>query len=372
MSSGVINSGVVALVGSPNSGKTTLFNWLTGLRYNTVNYPGSTVEYSVGTTHSRYGEAVRLMDAPGVYSLFPKSPEEEITLKAILDHPTYGPAELVLSVVDATHLSRHLLTTKQLISAGFPTILAVTMIDLLREAGQKLDAEGLARELGCPVVLIEGQLGGGVVELVSKLHEFFQSGGKAVRLHSVGDWNRERIEQSIAETQDIERRVVSRTGIQKGLDSIARTARIDKYLLHPVFGIAIFLAIMSAVFTSIYWVAAPLMDFVDAGFSWVASEIINLNANPLLLDFFANGIVASFGAVLVFVPQIFILFMGIAILEDSGYLARSATIIDRPFRFFGLSGRSFVPLLSGFACAVPAMMAARSISSSRERWLTLF
>lgn len=373
MHSTVIHSGIVALVGSPNCGKTTLFNWLTGLKYNTVNYPGSTVDYSIGSTHERYGPSVRLMDTPGIYSLFPKSPDEEVTINALFHHPQFSSAERVISVVDATQLSRHLLVTRQLIESGFQVILAITMVDLLREKGIELDVDLLSNRLKCPVILIDGRLGGGVIDLVDQVRSSLgETPTISGAIHRIANWNEDKIEKVLGETQLIEREVCQHKHSQQKLDSMSRTAQIDRLLLHPLFGLVFFVAIMAGIFTSIYWLAQPLMDAVDQGFSFVARSLMQLGPHSLWVDFLANGLVASFGSVLVFVPQIFILFFGIALLEDSGYLARSATLVDRPLRFLGLSGRSFVPLLSGYACAVPAMMAARTVSSRRERWLTLF
>ena len=370
----IVNPGVVALVGSPNSGKTTLFNWLTGLRYNTVNYPGSTVEYCIGTSHNRFGNPVRLMDTPGVYSLFPKSLDEKVAVSALHEHPEYGSAELVLSVADATQLGRHLLVTKQLIESGFRVILAVTMVDILRETGKDLDIDGLSVELGCPVVAIDGRLGGGVLELLEVVRNSLGNDLGQVKPHQIDSWEAEKTE-TVVKDMDRMAKVVIRSrkdGQVKGLDFEGRTALLDKFLLHPVFGILLFVGVMAGLFTSIYWLATPLMDYVDEGFSFAADWVLGIGGGTLWADFLANGVIASFGAVLVFVPQIFILFLGICFLEDSGYLARAATMMDKPFSKLGLSGRSFVPLLSAHACAVPAMMAARSIGGHRERLLTLF
>ena len=361
-----------ALVGSPNSGKTTLFNWLTGLRYNTVNYPGSTVDYSAGTSHSRYGESVHLMDTPGVYGLSPKSPDEEVTINALQENFSWGSVKLVISVVDATHLSRQLLLTRQLLASGFQVIVAVTMMDLLSEKGLEIDIEALAKELNCTVVPIDGRLGGGVQILVDETRRVLSDNRQMKLTHRIESWKAGDIERVLGETRAIEKKLVQPNRARRGLDAAERTSKIDGVLLHPFLGLIMFLVIMSLLFTSIYWLATPVMDLVDSGFSWLSRLVSELGSGALWSDFLANGLVSSFGAVLVFVPQIFILFMGIALLEDSGYLARSATLMDRPLRMLGMSGRSFVPLLSGYACAVPAMMAARTVNSKRERWLLLF
>ncbi|MCB0386682.1 MAG: ferrous iron transporter B, partial [Bdellovibrionales bacterium] len=369
-----VNPGVVALVGSPNSGKTTLFNWLTGLRYSTVNYPGSTVDYSMGTSHNRYGDPVRLMDTPGVYSLFPKSMDEEVAVKALHSHPEFGAAELVLSVADATQLARHLLVTRQLVDSGFKVVLAVTMVDLLREQGKELDTQLLSQELGCPVIGIDGRLGGGVLDLVAEIRKALGKEPGELKPQRLDNWQAQKTESVIRESDQLARKVLKtrQDGEKSRMDATERTALIDKFLLHPVLGLVLFLSIMAGLFTSIYWLAQPFMDGIDEGFSFLADQVLQLGGGALWADFIANGVIASFGAVLVFVPQIFILFLGITFLEESGYLARAATMMDKPFSKIGLSGRSFVPLLSAHACAVPAMMAARSIGGRKERLLTLF
>lgn len=373
--------GVIALVGSPNSGKTTLFNWITGSRFKTVNYPGATVDYSVGVTHDRFGEALNVMDTPGTYSLEPKSPDERVTYDAIFSHKVFGASRLVISIADATRLSRQLLLTQQLIDAGFRVVLAVTMGDLLAERGESLSTDQLSKELGIPVVLINGRLGGGVQELIEVARtELARSSTDGVRApKGFSNWDAARVEESIGVTSRIAVRAIVRREVspteRTRLDrqtAQERTRRIDQWLLHPVWGLTIFFGLMAALFSSIFWVAAPLMDLVDGSFTWLGDQILSFGADNLVLQFLSGGVIASVSSVLVFIPQIFILFVGIILLEDSGYLARSATLIDKPLSKIGLGGRAFVPLLSGYACAVPAMMAARTINSRRERWLTLF
>jgi ferrous iron transport protein B len=379
-------STVIALVGSPNSGKTTLFNWLTGARSKTVNYPGSTVDYSVGETHPRMhvsasDQPLTIMDTPGTYSLDPKSPDEKVTTEAIFAHPTFGAARLVISVVDATHLSRHLLVTKQLIKAGFNVVLAVTMRDLLREHDEDLDVDLLSRELGVPVVLIDGRLGSGVRELLASARselgrinvtDFRQD--RASR--PLSPWSEEEVETTLREVIRLSDRarvaLDKRPGDSEEYKTArARTRRLDQVLLHPFWGLILFLSLMSILFSSIFWLAQPLMDLVDQLLSGLAGGVLAWAPESLFAQFVSGGVIASVSSVLIFVPQIFILFVGIIFLEDSGYLARSATLVDKPLSLFGLGGRSFVPLLSGYACAVPAMMAARTINSRRERLLTL-
>ena len=370
--------GVVALVGSPNCGKTTLFNWLTGSRFKTVNYPGATVDYSIGSSHSRFGPAISVMDTPGTYSLDPKSPDEWVTLNAIFRHPSFGTARLIVSVVDATQLSRQMLVTRQLLSSGFRVVTAVTMSDLLSERGEELDVQALSRALNSSVVLIDGRLGGGISELIGVIGEELKKINQ-LDLNNrpspviPGSWNAERLQTTMEETSQLAGQVIRASIHPRAVSTAAeRTRKIDAVLLHPVWGLIIFVLIMGILFTSIFWVAKPVMDAVDFAFTFFGEHVLRLAPENLLIQFFVNGVVASAAAVFVFVPQIFILFVGIILLEDSGYLARSATLVDRPLSMLGMGGRSFVPLLSGYACAVPAMMAARTINSKRERWLTLF
>lgn len=373
----IVYEGTVALVGTPNCGKTTLFNWLTGSRFKTVNYPGSTVEHSLGSTHTRFGESLLIMDTPGTYSLAPKSPDERVTFEAIFNHKAHGAARVVVSIADATQLWRHLLLTKQLLDAGFSVVLAVTMLDLLHEKGEDLDLKKLSGDLGIPVVAFDGRLGGGSQELVNVIHQEFERQTHLRSPRFETPWTDERVEATLGEMAKTAASAVhplppKTTREANKLNARERTRKIDSVLLHPVYGLIVFVLLMTAIFSSIFWMAAPVMDLIDVAFSGLGERVLAINPESLFFQFLSGGVFASLGAVLVFVPQIFILFLGIILLEDSGYLARSATLIDQPLSKLGMGGRSFVPILSGYACAVPAMMAARTINSKRERWLTLF
>jgi ferrous iron transport protein B len=356
---------VIALLGAPNSGKTTLYNWLTNSKFKTVNYPGATVEYSIGTLGPQYqGEPFLVMDTPGTYSLFPKSTDEEVTLKSLLEHPSYGALKKVIVVVDGTQMVRHLLLARQVKEAGFGLVLAVTMSDLLRKNGLNVNLKILQDEFKCPVVLIEGLLGGGVQELIESLHKI--PGHEGRRLEH---WSSATLNANLKEIEKLGGLALS----GKNADALYEsTARWDRLLLHPFFGLLIFAGLMFGLFSSIFWLAAPFMEWVDIGFEMLNQTVLQLSPGSLWTDFLGTGLIKSMGAVMIFVPQIFILFFGIGLLESSGYLARAATLIDRPFSKLGMSGRSFVPLLSSFACAVPALMATRNISSARDRWITNF
>jgi ferrous iron transport protein B len=365
-----MSSQFVALVGAPNSGKTTLYNWLTGSKFKTVNYPGATIEYSLGKLATHWNQGSHLiMDTPGTYSLDPKSEDERVTHEALFNHPTHGAASLVVVVIDGTQISRQLTLVQQLMAAGFPVIGAVTMSDLLKKENQDVDWAHLEEILGIKIVTVEGVLGQGVDLLCQEINQAMQnikSQPVLSKTSFLGDKQFEVYQKnSLIWSHKIQKN-------KKILNVFKNTQKIDSFLLHPVGGIFLFLAIMSLLFSSIYWMAQPYMDLIDSGFAFLADAVIKDRENLLWADFLSNGVIKSLGSVLIFLPQIFILFFGIGILESSGYLARAATLVDKPFSKLGLSGRSFVPVLSGFACAVPAIMATRNISSKRDRLITSF
>lgn len=365
----------VALVGAPNSGKTTLYNWLTGSNFKTVNYPGATVEFSIGhlAPHLRtqQDESLFVVDTPGTYSLHPKSADEEVTIRALYENPRIGHADAVIVVVDGTQLSRHLQLVQQTKQTGFPMVVVVTMSDLLRKQNIHMSLDLLEKAFQCPVLAFDGLLGGGLKEIVSVLRTLKPN----PNFQKPVPWDFETQEAKLKECDRLSHCVMTNKSgsANDQLQSLLKTTRrLDQVLLHPVFGLILFFLVMGFLFTSIFWLAKPLMDLVDSSFAAIAALIHGWNEKALWTDFLAHGIVSSFGAVLVFVPQIFILFFGIGILESTGYLSRAATLIDKPFSMLGMSGRSFVPILSGFACAVPAMIATRNISSTRDRWITNF
>lgn len=359
----------VALVGPPNSGKTTLYNWLTGSRFRTVNYPGSTVDYSIGSLapHFEKQSSWQVVDTPGTYSLIARSADEEVTIGTLFRLQV----DAVLVVVDGTQLERQLPLVQQIQTVGFSVVLAVTMGDLLRRHKMSLSESQLSQGLRCPVVVCDGTLGGGIPELIEALDTLPPSKPEESLLRQ-GELLHQALARSHQELQQLAQSVV--LGKERVGDVFLTTHRLDRWVLHPLVGPLIFTSLMALLFTAIFWFAAPFMEFIDQGFSWAGdyakSYIENAFGTPLIADFFSSGVLASFAAVLVFVPQIFILFFGIGILESSGYLSRAAALIDEPFRRVGLSGRSFVPMLSGFACAIPAIMAARNLSSPRDRWIT--
>lgn len=350
----------IVLVGPPNAGKTTLFNWITNSKFRAVNYPGSTVDCLKGLSHPKFGRPLAVVDSPGIYGLRGDSPDEEVTVRLLRHDRKLGALDAAIVCVDATQLERHLPLVIQIQSLGWPVAVALTMPDLESESGITTDMKSLSQSLGVPVVRIDGRLGLGVEELL-----------EAVR--GVGEQcpvpDEISHEKALAEARAVAAET-SRRG-KVATSPLERSVRLDSWLLHPVWGLVFFLIVMISLFTAVFWLADPLMGLVDAGFSRLGETVHSVFGKTGFADFLADGLIASFGAVLVFVPQILILFILLGVLEDSGYLARAATLVDRPLAAVGLSGRAFVPLLSGYACAVPAIMAARTIRSARERWIAI-
>ncbi len=364
-------SSYVAIVGAPNTGKTSLYNQITGSHYKTVNYPGATVDYSLGDTRSQWGDPFPIVDTPGTYSLFPKSADEQVTSKILFEGIDQASTpRTVVVVVDATRMRRDLLVVEQSKEAGFDVVVALTMTDLLAKQGLVINCEALSESLGSPVVPVNGLTGNGVPELINALRARDNEHPREIRKPQ--QWNMEQHFQFASKAQRIFERVVSKQGEKTKHDPALVTRKIDGVMLHPFWGIFLFALIMTGMFTAIFWLATPFMDLVDGAFSWAAEATLSANPNSLFFDFLANGLITSLGAVVIFVPQIVILFLVVGLLEDTGYLSRAATLIDKPLAKIGLNGRSFVPMLSGFACAIPAMMAARTIGSKREKFITLF
>lgn len=357
----------VALVGYPNSGKTTLYNWLTGSKYKTVNYPGSTVEYSVGRLVSQLSNKVQgevnFIDTPGIYSLHPQTADEQVTVNVLKN--VQLKVNLVLLVIDITQISRQLHLVKQLKDSGTPFKIVFTMTDILAKTKQKLDVDKLKDIFKVDIINFEGVFGKGLVEIVQSLDHSLLTQSFVSQRSSFEAWN----ENKQVENNTWVQETLNQIKYEKADQSIlAPTIAIDRWLLHPVFGFVFFFITMTILFSSIYWLAAPFMDWIEAGFSVVA-EFVKSNMAGLVGDFLADGIVAAIGGVAVFVPQIFILFTLMYVLESSGYLARVAALIDKPMSMIGLGGRSFVPMLSGFGCAIPAIIATRNISSRKEKLL---
>lgn len=352
---------VVALVGPPNSGKTTLFNRLTGLRQKVANFPGVTVEHHIGKAQLPGHQEVDLIDLPGIYSLQPRSEDEQVTRDAITGMaPGLARPDAVILVLDATNLSRHLTLAASILSLGMPTLVTLNMADDLRERGGAVDVESLAKQLGAPVVLVSGASGEGV----EAVHSFLTGGigvPAPVQLPVL---------QDVPACRQWARKVTNEAGYEHPAAPVW-TRRLDRVFLHPVWGPLVFVLVVGAVFQTIFTGARPLMDgvewFVAATGDWMRGVLPAGALRSLVVDGAWGGV----GAVLVFLPQILLLFLFISLLEDTGYLARAALIADRTMAKVGLQGKSFIPLLSAYACAVPAILATRTIENKRDRIATI-
>jgi ferrous iron transport protein B len=350
----------IALVGAPNAGKTTLFNALTGSSAKVANYPGVTVERREGTLRNSQ-RPVRVLDLPGTYSVVGETPDEQIVEK-VLAGRLAGEQELdgIVAVVDATTLRRGLGLVRELLKRGRPTALVLTMIDEVRARGGKIEPSRLSQLLGIPVLGVVGHRGVGMDPLFRILQEPWRW-SKAAVLPPADD-----AVARFAWVDDVCRKIGA-----EALEPDTTTDRIDRVLLHPVAGIAVFAAVMVLLFQSIFSWAVPAMDAIDGGFGELGRVSRELLPGGWLTDLWTDGVLAGVGSVLVFLPQIVILFTFIHLLQDVGYMARAAFVVDRVMGWVGLQGRSFVPLLSCYACAVPGIMAARTIQSPRERLATI-
>ncbi|MFO0811204.1 MAG: ferrous iron transport protein B [Gemmataceae bacterium] len=417
----------VALVGNPNAGKTTLFNALSGLRQRVGNYPGVTVEMKKGTADFG-GEAVELIDLPGTYSLAPRSPDEMVAVDLLLGRAGEPPPDAILAIVDASNLERHLYLVTQLLELGRPVVLALNMIDVAQSQGVRIDHAALAQRMGVPVVPIRANKGVGLDELKRAITAAAKGGPPPRGPKFPEAFDREAAELAKSLGPDVpaylverllldigghtERRFAEEFGPGVGervaaarqrlsaagcavpaVEAKARyawireatagcvtrpaarpvtaTDRLDRVLTHKLWGTLVFLGLMFVVFQSIFTWARPLMALIGAGQDWLTALVRDaLPAGPLT-DLLADGVLKGVGGVIVFLPQILILFGFIAVLEDCGYMARAAFLMDRLMAKCGLSGKSFIPLLSSVACAVPGIMATRVIENRRDRLATI-
>lgn len=423
----------IALAGNPNSGKSTIFNLLTGLRQKVANYPGVTVEKKEGVLALPGAPQVHVVDLPGIYSLNPRSPDEEVAHDVLLGlRADTAPPDLIVAVVDASNLERNLFFASQLLSIGRPVVIALNMMDVARAAGFVIDVAALQAELGVPVVAMAANRGEGAAELRAAIsaqlrapsvprervplsphiaaivdgaeRALVEAGvakvewarGEALRLISsekalahprlggVPDVRAavERARRELAakgafwHTLEAEKRyrwiesVLRRARRQREVpDSV--TDRLDRVLTHRFWGPSILLLVVFLVFGAIFHLAQYPMDGIKDAFGWLAGVLARLLPQGILLSLLSGGVLAGVGSVLVFLPQIMLLFLFLAILEDTGYMARVAFIMDRVMGRVGLHGKAFIPLVSSFACAIPGVMATRTIENARDRLVTI-
>lgn len=351
----------IALVGNPNCGKTSLFNHLTGTRQKVANYAGVTVERKVGQFTLPSGRPVRVLDLPGTYSLNAASPDEAITRDVVQGKiAEEGHQDAFLCVVDATNLKLHLGLVMEMIELGRPILLVLNMMDEARRRGMQINTQKLSQRLGVPVVETVAVRNAGIENLMGALEaETFRTPDTELSDVKVSGSNHDKIGQILKDV------VVFVDHEDK------RSDFLDKIFLHPVFGLISLAVMMFVVFQAVFAWAAPFMDGIEALFGWLGETVGGYISHPLLNSLVVDGIIAGAGGVVVFLPQILILFFFILVLEESGYLPRAAFLLDKLMFKAGLSGRAFIPLLSSFACAVPGIMATRSISDPRDRLTTI-
>lgn len=418
----------IALIGNPNTGKSTLFNRLTGLRQRTANYPGITVEKKVGAMDLD-GRTVELIDLPGTYSLSAVSPDERVVMDVLGGRGGYRPPDLILCVVDAANLQRNLVLVSQVSELGIPMVVALNQWDAAARNGINIDTDILEERLGVPVVPTVAKKGQGIQELKGVLASSLSSPRRAARVvwpgfvvdacrlvrETVSSWGKDVTQaEAMRMVFDGEASMADRIGRRAELSELLQKARgiifsagmnpgsaeavihyrhldrllegvelkgssiarkrdpIDKLLLNRFWGTLIFVGVMYVVFQSLYAWAGPLMDLIDAGTGWLQEAVSPMLGNyPAVQSLVSDGIIAGAGGVLIFLPQILLLFLFISILESTGYLARAAFLMDKLLGWCGLNGKSFVPLLSGYACAIPGIMAARTIEDPKARLATI-
>ena len=427
---------LVAIAGNPNTGKTTLFNLLTGSSAKVGNYPGVTVERQIGTMKLDESTSVRLMDVPGTYSLSARSAEEQLAIQAVAGLDSFESPSLIILVVEATQLTRNLYLALQVIELGVPIVIALNMIDRLEDAGDSIDVEALARELDVPVIPLTATKREGLDQLKSAVAEVLREpargrtaprwkatdtkliedirevseelpvdwyGSDLQRQQALALWSllsidpedelehidanlrrvvAERRQLAEAEGREIDREVIAgRYGwidehaplffVERTSAKRSVTDRVDRVLLHPAGGFLVFLLVMGLVFQSLFTGADPAISLIEDAFDWLGDFASEQLPAGIINEFIVSGIINGVGSVLVFLPQILLLFFFIGLMEDTGYMARVATLMDRVMKSIGLHGRAFVPMLSGYACAVPAILSTRTMERKRDRYLTM-
>lgn len=404
----------IALVGNPNSGKSSLFNLLTGLRQKVGNYPGVTVDRKTGSISLNNGKGCRLVDLPGTYSLYPVSEDERISCDVLRDPKHKDHPDLVMVIADATQLRRSLLLCTQVMDMGLPTVLVLNMIDLAEKEGINIDTLRLSALLGIPVVKISALKGEGMKELKAQMvsvppkakapilqlppglkpvlediraelktensYLAFQALLRPEEFAQLPQGFSPKIELPNSEglvTNELLVRydridaILTQVLREEGDDPWSFTHKLDKILLHKFWGYTIFVLILLLIFQALFSFATTPMDWIDGAFSWAGESLESILPKGMLTDLLINGIWAGLGGIVIFIPQIAFLFFFIAILEESGYMSRVVFLMDKIMRPFGFGGRSVIPLIGGMACAVPSIMMARSIPNNKERLITI-
>ena len=349
-----------ALVGNPNAGKSALFNALTGARQKIANYPGVTVERKAGRLVLPTGEPVEMTDLPGAYALEATSPDEDVTSRVIQGQFEGEPApDVIVLVLDASNLEQHLVFAQEVIALGRPTVVALNMVDLAERDGLVLDPDALSQALGVAVVPTVAVRRRGLEELA----EAIASARTREEAGPRGEFD--------ATERRVSARAIAKAAILSETRERRLHTRLDKVLLHPWAGPIILFGLLFIIFQAVFAWATPFADALEGGIGWLSGQVVAAMPESLVRDFITEGVLAGVGSVVVFLPQIVILFFFILVLEATGYMARAAFLMDRMMASVGLSGRSFIPLLSSFACAIPGIMATRSIADPNDRLTTI-
>ena len=352
----------VALLGNPNCGKTALFNLLTGSRQKVANYAGVTVERKEGVLETTGGRRVFVLDLPGAYSLNALSADEAVTRDIVTGHSKEALPDLIVCVTDATNLRLNLRLVLEAKQLGLPLVVVLNMTDMARRQGIAVDTAVLSRELGLPVIETVGVQAGGADRLLAALDAPVAAAAPPL-------WVAPKLDDVLATQREV-RRILG-LAVTEPVGSLAASDRIDRVVLHPVWGMVVLAVTLFLMFQAVFsWANVP-MDLIKAATEWLGEGVGAVLPEGLLHSLLVDGVVAGLGGVVVFLPQILILFLFILALEDSGYLPRAAFLLDRVMGTVGLSGRSFIPLLSSFACAIPGVMATRTISNWRDRLTTI-
>ena len=415
----------IAVLGNPNCGKSSIFNHLTGLRQKVGNFPGVTVDKKIGYLTLPSGAEVKIIDFPGTYSLYPNSQDERIVAQTFANPDDENFPDAILYVVDVTKLEKHLLLFTQLVDLGLPVILALNMVDVAEKEGLEIDAQYLEEKLEVPVIQVSARTGQGMESIGETFDRFIDGEGRSNREKPFYHFSE--VEQKVAdglepkfpefspyqrlllghhyhwldflngEKRETIRSTVDKEGLQSLRQQVDETMErfdfftpvainavrkagnnenpitdfIDRVLTHRIFGPIIFILLMLFVFQAIYaWASLP-MDWIEAGFGWLGEQFSNILPQGWVSSLIIDGLLAGLGGIMVFIPQIAILFFLISIMEEVGYMARAAYMFDRLMQAFGLNGRSIVALISGGACAIPAIMSARTIGNWKERLITI-